>query len=462
MSRRTGSADLPLHGGRVPPWLATRMSAMGAVLCQAIVIEYGRDELLRRLAHPFWFQCFGAVMGMDWHSSGITTSVIGALKRGLAPLKHELGLQVCGGRGRHSRATPAELLAVGERTGLDGAALGRASRLVAKVDSAAVQDGFDLYLHGFILADDGKWAVVQQGMNGGRRQARRYHWLSEGLESFVDAPHAAIEGPGQGRIVNLADRRAAASRDAQLRLLSDMAPQALVREYAKLATAADGTRVDRRAATTGPRRTTVAADAGAVNGDLFGPAPATARPGARDAPATPTPLPHLSLPGHHDVRAGDVVLRRLHGALAAAAECGPRDFPELLQVSGVGARTVRALALVAEVVHGTPCRFTDPARFSLAHGGKDRYPFPVPTRVFDHTLGVLKTAVGQAKLGNDEKLRAIARLDAQARRLEAVAGGSSLQAFVAGERRESHRYGGRSVFGWEHAPRESAAARGAR
>ena len=467
MSRRTGSADLPLHGGRVPPWLAARMSAMGAVLCQAILIEYGRDELLRRLAHPFWFQCLGAVMGMDWHSSGITTSVIGALKRGLAPLKCELGLQVCGGRGRHSRATPAELLAAGERTGLDGAALGRASRLVAKVDSAAVQDGYDLYLHGFILADDGKWAVVQQGMNGGRRQARRYHWLSEGLESFVDAPHAAIEGPGQGRIVNLADRRAAASRDAQLRLLCDMAPQALVREYAKLAAVAEGTCVDRRAApgggegrsteTAGPRRTAAAMEAGAVNGDLFDPPPAAARQDARDAPATPGPLPHLSLPGHHDVRAGDVVLRRLHGALAAAAECAPRDFPELLQVPGVGARTVRALALVAEVVHGTPCRFTDPARFSLAHGGKDRHPFPVPTRVFDHTLGVLKTAVGQAKLGNDEKLRAIARLDAQARRLEAVAGGPSLQAFIAGERRESHRLGGRSVFGWERAPREAAA-----
>ena len=481
MSRRSGSADLPLHGGRVPPWLAARMASMGAVLCQAIVLEYGRDELLRRLAHPFWFQCFGAVMGMDWHSSGITTSVIGALKRGLAPLSRELGLQVCGGRGRHSRATPAELLAVGERTGLDGIALGRASRLVAKVDSAAVQDGFDLYLHGFIVADDGRWVVVQQGMNGERGQARRYHWLSEGLESFVDAPHAAIEGPGQGRIVNLADRRAAASRAAQLSLLAGLDPAALVREYAKLDGRATGSGpggagvdADR---TSQPERTHAPAQDRAadealvrqrgrrtrdipipVTGDLFDPAPATVVPSARTpAQVAGEPLPHLSLPDHHDVRAGDVVLRRLHGALAAAAKCGPRDFPELLQVPGVGARTVRALALVAEVVHGTPCRFTDPARFSLAHGGKDRHPFPVPNRVFDHTLGVLKAAVGQAKLGNAEKLQAIARLDAQARRLEAVADGPSLEAFIAAERRESHGYGGRSVFGWEPASTADAA-----
>src|ERR1700682_4231401 len=216
MPHRSGSADLPLHGGRVPAWLGERMSRLGAVISQAIVHHYGRDELLRRLAHPFWFQSFGAVMGMDWHSSGITTSVIGALKRGLGPLENELGLHVCGGRGKHSRQTPNELVAIGDRVGIDGAAPRAASRLVAKVDSAAVQDGFDLYLHGFIVTDDGKWVVVQQGMNGGRKQARRYHWLSEGLKSFVDDPHAAIDGTGQGEIINLADRRAETSRNAQL------------------------------------------------------------------------------------------------------------------------------------------------------------------------------------------------------------------------------------------------------
>ena len=406
MAKRAGSADLPLHGGRVPEWLGRRMTALGAVMAQAIVHHYGRDELLRRLAHPFWFQSFGAVMGMDWHSSGITTSVIGALKRGLKPLEGELGLTVCGGRGRHSRATPAELTAAGERAGFDGGALGQASRLVAKVDSAAVQDGFDLYLHGFIVADDGKWAVVQQGMNGASRTARRYHWLSEGLTSFVDAPHAAIEGRRGGDIVNLADRRAGASRGAQLALLAELGPDRLAREAAAV---------------------------------------------ERGVPPEPL-LPHLVMPDHHDVRAGDVILRRLHGTLAAAAEAGPKDFPELLLVPGVGARTVRSLAMVAEVIHGAPCRFTDPARHSLAHGGKDRHPFPVPTRVYDKTIGILKGAVERAKLGNDEKLAAIRRLDEQARRLERHATGPSLEAHLAEERTRSHEYGGMSIFGPEPAP----------
>src|SRR5436309_15203086 len=236
MTRRSGSADLPLHGGRVPPWLGARMTRLGTVITQAIVHHYGREDFLRRLAHPFWFQSFGAVMGMDWHSSGVTTSVLGALKRGLVPLQRELGLSVCGGRGKHSRKTPQELVAVGERVGLDGASLGVASRLIAKVDSAAVQDGFDLYLHGFIVADDGKWVVVQQGMNGDAKQARRYHWLSEGLTSFVDEPHAAIEGIGQGKIINLADHRAERSRRAQLDLLSSFGPDKIAAEFANLET----------------------------------------------------------------------------------------------------------------------------------------------------------------------------------------------------------------------------------
>ena len=254
MAQRSGSADLPLHGGRVPPWLADRMTRLGAVICQAIVLEYGREELLRRLAHPFWFQSFGAVMGMDWHSSGITTSVIGALKRGLTPLSSELGLYVCGGRGKHSRRTPDELVIVGERAGLDGAVLAKTSRLVAKVDSAAVQDGFELYLHGFIVAADGRWVVVQQGMNDARGQARRYHWLSEGLESFVDAPHAAIEGRGGGEIVNLTDRRAAASRSAQVELLLDLGPEAVAREWAALSTLATSRLVLARTAPSSPAR----------------------------------------------------------------------------------------------------------------------------------------------------------------------------------------------------------------
>ncbi len=426
MSRRSGSADLPLHGGRVPRWLADRMTRLGAVICEAIVYEYGRDELLRRLAHPFWFQSFGAVMGMDWHSSGITTSVIGALKRGLAPLSGELGLHVCGGRGKYSRATPGELIAIGQRVGFDGEALAAASKLVAKVDSAAVQDGFDLYLHGFIVADDGRWVVVQQGMNGDARQARRYHWLSEGLTSFVDQPHAAIEGPGQGEIVNLADRRAAAARAAQIALLRDLGADGVAREWSKMA------------------------QHGA------------AAPCERQEPWQPGLLPHLMLPEHHDVRAEDVVARRLRGNLAAAAECGPRDFAELLQTPGVGARTVRALALVAEVLHGAPCRFTDPARFSFAHGGKDRHPFPVPTRVYDRTIGVLKSAVRNAKLGRQEELGALKRLDDQARKLERDAEGPAVETLIAEELQNSRSYGGRSVFGWEPEPQSPVPAREAK
>jgi len=406
VAKRSGSADLPLHGGRVPAWLGERMTRLGTVMAEAIVVDYGRDALLARLAHPFWFQSFGAVMGMDWHSSGITTSVIGALKRGLNPRAGELGIRVCGGRGKHSRATPAELASAGEAAGFDGGALARTSRLVAKVDSAAVQDGFNLYLHGFFVTDEGRWAVVQQGMNGASKTARRYHWLSEGLESFVDSPHAAIEGRRQGEIVNLTDRRAEASRKAQLELLADLGPDAIAREVALL----EG-----------------------------------------KAPAEPT-LPHLVMPDHHDVRSGDVMIRRLHGTLAAAAEAGPKDFPELLLTPGVGARTVRSLAMVAEVIHGAPCRFADPARYSLAHGGKDRHPFPVPTKVYDRTIATLKGAIEKAKLGNDEKLQAIRRLDEQARRLEAHVGGPSFQAVMAEERRLSHHYGGRSVFGWEPAP----------
>jgi len=408
MTRRSGSADLPLHGGRVPPWLGARMTRLGTVITQAIVHHYGREDFLRRLAHPFWFQSFGAVMGMDWHSSGITTSVLGALKLGLTPLRAELGINVCGGRGKHSRKTPEELVAVGERTGIDGAALAQASRLVAKVDSAAIQDGFDLYLHGFIVTDDGQWVVVQQGMNGESRYARRYHWLSEGLTSFIDEPHSAIDGPEQGVIVNLTDHRAQKSRGAQLDLLDRLGPDGIAD---KLVALNEVPRVE----------------------------------------AQPM-LPHLVMPAHHDVRPKDVHVRRLRGNLAAAADRAPKDFADLLLTPGVGARTVEALAMVAEVVHGAPYRFTDPARFSLAHGGKDRHPYPVPLKVYDETIGVLKSAVQQAKLGRDEELGALKRLDDQSRALERFADGPSVQEVIAQERERSHLYGGRSVFGWEPPP----------
>jgi uncharacterized protein len=388
------------------------MARLGRVIVEAIVLRYGRHEVLRRLAHPFWFQSFGAVMGMDWHSSGITTSVLGALKRGLGPLQHELGIYVCGGKGAHSRKTPSELTTIGERTGFDAPSLVRASRLVAKVDSAAVQDGFELYLHGFIASVDGQWCVVQQGMNGARREARRYHWLSENLQSFLDSPHAAIEGSNQGAILNLADARAQRNRRAGIDLVCE-----------------------------GPDRPVTVLRQLRERGN-------TALSLFPDIEELPSPTaPHLQMPAHHDVRASDVDLRRLHAVLAAAAERGPRDFTDLLLTSGVGARTVAALALVAEVLHGAPARFSDPARFSMAHGGKDGHPFPVPLTVYDETIRVLKRAVEQAKLGNDERLEAIRRLDEQARLLDGRVTGPSFDGFISNERALAPEHGGRTVFG---------------
>jgi hypothetical protein len=292
-----------------------------------------------------------------------------------------------------------------------GVALAKASRLVAKVDSAAVQDGFDLYLHGFIVTDDGNWVVVQQGMNGDRKQARRYHWLSEGMTSFVEEPHAAIDGIEQGSIINLTDQRAAPSRAAQTNILGTLGPDRITGILSRLESQA------------------APPASGPVQPSLF--------------------LPHLVMPIRHDVRPGDVMSHRLHGNLAAAAAAGPVDFAQLLEVPGVGARTVRALAMVAEVVHGAPCRFADPARFSLAHGGKDRHPFPVPLKVYDETIQVLKRAVLKAKLGQKEELGAIQKLDEQSRHLEHYATGPEVEIYISRERLLSSDYGGRSVFGWE-------------
>lgn len=409
MQQRTGTANLPLHGGHVPAWLSSRMAALGRVIAEAIVHEYGRDEFLRRLAHPFWFQSFGAVMGMDWHSSGITTSVVGALKRGLTPIQRELGIYVCGGKGAHSRRTPLELASIGDATGIDAAPLIRSSRLVAKIDSAAVQDGFDLYLHAFFATVEGHWCVVQQGMNDRIGEARRYHWQSEGLAGFFESPHAAIEGRNVGAIVNLADARAQRSRAAELELVRQGPDQtiSILRRYRH---------------------------SGNLALSLF-----------PETEILTEPLPHLQLPHHHEVRASDVMLKRLHGTLAAAADLGPKDFADLLLTPGIGARTIEALAFVAEVVHGAPSRFKDPARFSLAHGGKDGHPFPVPIKVYDQTIRLLKAALSRAKLGSTESLAAIKRLDAQARSLESRARGQGFGAFIASERAKAPSMGGRTV-----------------
>lgn len=393
MPVRSGSANLPLHRGRVPHWLARRMAELGVAIVEAIVIAEGRQGFLTRLADPFWFQAFGAVLGMDWHSSGITTSVVGALKRGLGPRAAELGLHVCGGRGRHSRRTPDELLAVADRTGLDGEALVRASKLTAKVDNTAMQDGFQLYLHAFVVGDDGEWVVIQQGMNGEARQARRYHWRSAAVRSFVDEPHDAVVGAPQGAIVNLTDRRALAARDVSVGLLEE-SPDAVVDELRRITT-----------------------------GRL------------------------LQLPSHHEVRASDVFLRRLHGVLATARDGGVAGFEDLLLTRGLGPRTMQAIALVAEVAHGAPSRFDDPARFAFAHGGKDGHPFPVPLRVYDRTIEALRQAVDRARVGRSDKVEALQRLDRRARELERLASGPSFDEIMDDEWRRSPARGGMTVLG---------------
>ncbi len=364
MTRRSGTADLPLHGGRVPAWLGKRMAALGAAVVEALVEHHGRGEVLTRLSDPHWFQAFGCLLGMDWHSSGITTSVVGALKRGLAERADHLGLRVCGGRGAHSRKTPAELLEVGDKTGLDGEALGRVSRLVAKVDNNAVQDGFQLYLHAFVVADDGEWIVIQQGMNPADRTARRYHWRSAGVRSFVEEPHQAIFGHSVGQILNLTDRRSRPARDDTLEL-TRLPPASVVREL--------------------------------------------------------TDLRHLALPRHHAVRPSDVLIRRLHATLEVARDRAPEEFADLLLLPGLGPRSLAALALLAEVLHGHPARFADPARFAFAHGGKDGHPHPVLTSVYDQTIASLTDALVKARLGDRDRLEAIERLDRHRRWVEAEA-----------------------------------------
>jgi len=393
--KRSGSADLPLHYGYVPKWLAERMAKLGLAVVETIVMDYGKNEVLTRISDPFWFQSLGAVMGMDWHSSGITTSVMGALKRAINPHSRELGIYICGGKGSHSRETPNELLKISEKTGLDGNHLIKCSKLSAKVDNTAIQDGFQLYTHNFILTNEGKWAVVQQGMSAQSKTARRYHWHSESLSSFVDDPHTFIYGQNNGYILNLADKQASGSRNGVMQIASEK-PDKMLGEINKLV-----------------------------------------------------------MPSHHDVRAKDVDLKRLGTVLWLAQEKKPSDFEGLLLLEGLGPRTLQSLALVSEVIHGTPSRFKDPARFSFAHGGKDGHPFPVPIKVYDETLGVLQTAIYKAKLGQTEKSEAIKRLSKIAENAEKdFVPNANFDKVIEQERNDSWRYGGRTVFGKAKPPME--------
>ena len=382
-------ADLPLHYGHVPPWLASRMSLLGGAIVESIVYEYGTSAVLKRLSDPFWFQSFGCVLGMDWHSSGITTSVMGALKKAINPKFKELGIYICGGKGKHSRQTPNELISLSDRTGLNGDTLVRTSKLTAKVDNTAIQDGFQLYLHTFIVSDTGEWAVVQQGMNSLSGMARRYHWHSEGLKSLTENPHTFIYGKNQGEILNLADVKAADAKMAMLEIVKED-PAVMLPEIKK-----------------------------------------------------------ILMPSHHDVRAKDVNLKRLGSVLALAHDRGLKDFESLLLLEGVGPRTIQSLALVSEVIHGTPTRFEDPARFSFAHGGKDGHPFPVPTKVYDETIHLLRTSIEKAKLGDNDKKEAIRNLSLVTQLMEKdfEPAPNAFDNVIAQERAQSYKYGGRTVHG---------------
>jgi hypothetical protein len=384
--KRSGVADLPLHRGRVPQWLAERMTKLGTAITEAIVQDYGSSAFLARLSNPFWFQALGAVLGMDWHSSGITTSVIGALKRGLAPRADELGIYICGGRGRFSRNTPHELRAIAERRGFDGEALVRTSRLTARVDNNAIGDGFQIYLHSFIVTAKGEWAVVQQGLNDRNGMARRYHWHSASVRDFVAEPHTGIVGANQGMIMNLVDAQARPAQTALLEL-----------------------------ARTNPETTLK-----------------TAR--------------RLRMPDHHEVRAANVDLKRLGAVLSVAYERDLHEFAELLLLEKLGPRTLQSLALIAEVVHGTRSRFSDPARFSFAHGGKDRHPFPVPLKTYDESLNCLRGALDEAKLGDKDKLNGFRRLERFVRAVETgLSPTANFAAVVAHEDAISPSLDGRSV-----------------
>jgi uncharacterized protein len=360
------------------------MTKLGTAITENIVHHYGTSTFLSRLSDPFWFQAFGAVMGMDWHSSGITTSVMGALKRGLAPRADELGLYVCGGRGRFSRNTPNELRSIAERRGFDADSLVRTSRLTARVDNNAIGDGFQIYLHSFVLTSQGEWAVVQQGLNDQNGLARRYHWHSASVRDFVAEPHTGIMGENQGTIMNLVDVRADRAQTALLEITNER-----------------------------PEKT----------------------------------LRHLRMPAHHEVHAKNVDLKRLGAVLAVAYEKDLHDFAELLLLEKLGPRTLQSLALVAEVVHGAPSRFNDPARFAFAHGGKDGHPHPVPLKTYDESLSFLRKSLDAAKVGHTDKVDGFKRLDRFVRIVETnLKPEANFDAVIHHENAISRSVGGRTVL----------------
>ena len=430
MIRNSGHADLPLHTGTVPRWLADRMMVLGTLITESLVENFGPDEVLVRLSDPLWFQSFGAVMGMDWHSSGITTSVMYALKRGLNPRAKELGIYVCGGRGKYSRLTPDELLEIASREGLNGDELVRNSKLVAKVDNNAVQDGFQLYQHNFVLTRNGNWTVVQQGMNGAEKKARRYHWCSTNLRSFVEEPHSGVVGDNRGKILNLTDTEAKGARNSILEM-SREEPERMLREIVQIGK---------------PASQMILMQDGKSVGGVAGKSTALPEQQELFPELQETNERSIVMPSHHEVLEQDVDLKRLGGVLATAYESQPKDFESLMLTPGLGPRTLQSLALVSEVIYGTPSRFTDPARFSFAHGGKDGHPFPVPLKIYDESIRVLRDSIEKSKLGYKDKSDCIRRLHNVALNVEQnCAPEVDFDAAIKYEREHSAEWDGKTV-----------------
>ena len=352
---RTGIAHLPLHYGKAPPWLFSRMVRLAREITLAITADFGPEEMLRRLSHPYWFQAFGCILGFDWHSSGVTTTLCGALKEALKGMERDLGLFVAGGKGKTSRQTPAEIERWADLTSVNPAPLVYASRMSAKVDSSAVQDGYQLYHHSFLFTSNGSWTVIQQGMNETNRYARRYHWLGEAVTSFVNEPHSAILSEARGQALNLVASESDPARTTITDIATSEKPEKTLAELKRLKT--------------------------------------------------------LNLPPRHQIGVNDLHPDSLSKILLSTYERQPQDFEQLLGLSGVGAKTIRALSLISELVYGVAPSYRDPARYSFAHGGKDGIPYPVDRKTYDQSIELLSRAINRAKLGLREKNEAINRLN---------------------------------------------------
>ena len=352
--QRTGITNLPLHGGKAPAWLFSRMTLLAREITIAIIAEFGPKEMLRRMSDPFWFQALGCVLGYDWHSSGVTTTVCGALKEGVKGLQTDLGLYIAGGKGKTSRKTPLEIDAFGQNINIDPAPLIYASRMSAKVDNSALQDGYQLYHHTFFFTSDGSWSVVQQGMNEINRYARRYHWLSEGVNDFVCEPHSAICSQGKGEVLNLTAIESESARTTITQIAREEKPDKLIGQLNKIKT--------------------------------------------------------LDLPSRHYLNLDDIHPDRLSKIFIQTYDRQPDNFERLLGLQGVGAKTLRALSLISELIYEVPVSLRDPARYSFAHGGKDGHPYPVDKKTYDKSIEILHQALEKAKLNDTDKIAALRRL----------------------------------------------------